>query len=44
MRMKPPYKIVLDMLRNGMNIDMLARIDKMTVERVMAIGKKAAVL
>ena len=37
-------KIVKDMLRNGININMVARIAKMTVEQVMAIGKKAAVL
>ena len=32
------------MLRDGMNINTVARIAKMTVEQVMAIGKKAAVL
>ena len=37
-------EIVKDMLRNGININMVARIAKMTVEQVMAIGKKAAVL
>ena len=38
------YEIVADMLRDGMNIDTVARIAKMTAEQVMAIGKKAAVL
>ena len=38
------YEIITNMLRNGMNIDMVARIVKMTAEQVMAIGKKAAVL
>ena len=38
------YEIVTDMLRDGMNIDTVARIAKMTSEQVMAIGKKAAVL
>ena len=38
------YEIVTDMLRDGMNIDTVARIAKMTAEQVMAIGKKAAVL
>ena len=38
------YEIVADMLRDGMNIDTVARIDKMTAEQVKAIGKKAAVL
>ena len=38
------YEIVADMLRDGMNINTVARIAKMTVEQVMAIGKKAAVL
>ena len=38
------YEIITNMLRNGMNIDMVAKIVKMTVEQVMAIGKKAAVL
>ena len=37
------YEIVADMLRDGMNIDTVARIAKMTAEQVMAIGKKAAV-
>ena len=32
------------MLRDGMNINTVARIAKMTAEQVMAIGKKAAVL
>ena len=38
------YEIITNMLRNGMNIDMVAKIVKMTAEQVMAIGKKAAVL
>ena len=38
------YEFITNMLRNGMNIDMVARIVKMTAEQVMAIGKKAAVL
>lgn len=38
------YEIITNMLRNGMNIDMVARIVKMTAEQVMAIGKKVAVL
>ncbi len=38
------YEIVTDMLRDGMNIDTVARIAKMTAEQVMNIGKKAAVL
>ena len=38
------YEIIADMLRDGMNIDTVARIAKMTAEQVMAIGKKAAVL
>lgn len=38
------YEIITNMLRNGMNIYMVAKIVKMTVEQVMAIGKKAAVL
>ena len=37
-------EIITDMLRDGMNINTVARIAKMTVEQVMAIGKKAAVL
>ena len=32
------------MLRDGMNINTVARIATMTDEQVMAIGKKAAVL
>ena len=38
------YEVITDMLRDGMNINTVARIAKMTVEQVMAIGKKAAVL
>ena len=38
------YEIITNMLRDGMNIDTVARIVKMTAEQVMAIGKKAAVL
>ena len=38
------YEIITNMLRNGMNIDMVSKIVKMTVEQVMAIGKKASVL
>ena len=37
-------EIITAMLRDGMNINTVARIAKMTVEQVMAIGKKAAVL
>ena len=37
-------EIITAMLREGINIDRVARIAKMTVEQVMAIGKKAAVL
>ena len=37
-------EIITAMLREGMNINTVARIAKMTVEQVMAIGKKAAVL
>ena len=43
-RMEERYEIVTDMLRDGMNINTVARIAKMTSEQVMAIGKKAAVL
>ena len=38
------YEIITNMLRDGMNIDTVARIVKMTAEQVIAIGKKAAVL
>ena len=38
------YEIITNMLRDGMNINTIARIVKMTAEQVMAIGKKAAVL
>ena len=38
------YEVITDMLRDGMNINTVARIAKMTVEQVMAIGKKAALL
>lgn len=38
------YEIVADMLRDGMNIDMVVRIAKMTIEQVIAIGKNVAVL
>lgn len=38
------YEIIANMLRDGMNINTIARIVKMTAEQVMAIGKKAAVL
>ena len=38
------YKIITNMLRDGMNINTIARIVKMTAEQVMAIGQKAAVL
>ena len=38
------YEIITNMLRDGMNIDTVARIVNMTAEQVMAIGKKAAVL
>ena len=37
-------EIITAMLREGMNINTVARIVKMTAEQVMAIGKKAAVL
>lgn len=37
-------EIVTAMLRERINIDMVAQIAEMTVEQVMAIGKKAAVL
>ena len=37
-------EIITAMLREGINIDRVARIAKMTVEQVMAIGKNAAVL
>ena len=43
-RLEERYEIVTDMLRDGMNIDTVARIAKMTAEQVMAIGKKAAVV
>ena len=43
-RLEERYEIVTDMLRDGMNINTVARIAKMTSEQVMAIGKKAAVL
>ena len=43
-RTEERYEIVTDMLRDGMNIDTVARIAKMTAEQVMNIGKKAAVL
>lgn len=43
-RAEERYEIVTDMLRDGMNINTVARIAKMTAEQVMAIGKKAAVL
>ena len=43
-RLEERYEIVTDMLRDGMNIDTVARIAKMTAEQVMNIGKKAAVL
>ena len=38
------YEIITNMLHDGMNINTVARIVKMTAEQVMAIGKKAAVL
>ena len=38
------YEIITNMLRDGMNINTVARIAKMTVEQVMAIGKKAGLL
>ena len=38
------YEIIANMLRDGMNVNTIARIVKMTAEQVMAIGKKAAVL
>ena len=37
-------EIITAMLREGINIDRVAKIVKMTAEQVMAIGKKAAVL
>ena len=37
-------EIITAMLREGINIDRVAKIAEMTVEQVMAIGKKAAVL
>ena len=37
-------EIITHMLRDGMNIETVARIVKMTAEQVMAIGKQAAVL
>ena len=43
-RLEERYEIGTDMLRDGMNINTVARIAKMTAEQVMAIGKKAAVL
>ena len=43
-RLEERYEIVTDMLHDGMNINTVARIAKMTAEQVMAIGKKAAVL
>ena len=43
-RLGERYEIVTDMLRDGMNINTVARIATMTDEQVMAIGKKAAVL
>ena len=43
-RLEERYEIVTDKLRDGMNINTVARIAKMTDEQVMAIGKKAAVL
>ena len=43
-RLEERYEIVTDMLRDGMNINTVARIAKMTDEQVMAIEKKAAVL
>ena len=38
------YEKIKKKLRDGMNIDTVARIAKMTAEQVMNIGKKAAVL
>ncbi|MCI7611578.1 MAG: hypothetical protein MSS66_01050 [Selenomonadaceae bacterium] len=37
-------EIITHMLHDGMNIETVARIVKMTAEQVMAIGKQAAVL
>ena len=36
--------MVLNMLRENLSVEMIARIAKLTVEQVMAISKKAAVL
>lgn len=36
--------MIQNMLKENINIDIIARVAKMTVEQVAAIGKKAAVL
>ena len=41
---KTKTEIVLNMLRENLSVEMIARIAKLTVEQVMAISKKAAVL
>ena len=37
-------EMIQNMLKENINIDIIARVAKMTVEQVAAIGKKAAVL
>ena len=41
---KTKTEMVLNMLRENLSVEMIARIAKLTVEQVMAISKKAAVL
>ena len=41
---KTKTEMVLNMLKENLSVEMIARIAKLTVDQVMAIGKKAAVL
>ena len=41
---KTKTEMVLNMLRENLSVEMIARVAKLTVEQVMAISKKAAVL
>ena len=40
---KTKTEMVLNMLKENLSVEMIARIAKLTVDQVMAIGKKAAV-
>ena len=41
---KTKTEMVLNMLKENLSVEMIARVAKLTVEQVMAISKKAAVL